>query len=49
MLRKLHIGEVPKVPMDVGATGPKVIGIGARLAERGITVLVNGNATRVAD
>jgi len=33
-LHWLSRGETPKAPVDVGATGPKVIGIGARLADR---------------
>ena len=36
----------PKVPVDVAATGPKVIGIGARLAER-VTFAVGAEPERV--
>lgn len=37
----------PKVPVDVAATGPRVIGIGARLAER-VTFAVGAEPERVA-
>ncbi len=33
-LHWLAQSDMPKTPVDVGATGPKVIGIGARLADR---------------
>jgi 5,10-methylenetetrahydromethanopterin reductase len=38
--------EVPKVPVSVAATGPKMIGVGARLAER-ITFSVGAEPERV--
>ena len=37
----------PKVPVDVAATGPRVIGVGARLAER-VTFAVGAEPDRVA-
>jgi 5,10-methylenetetrahydromethanopterin reductase len=37
---------LPKVPVDVAATGPKVIGIGARLADR-VTFAVGADPERV--
>ena len=37
----------PKVPVDVAATGPRVIGVGARLAER-VTFAVGAEPERVA-
>lgn len=48
MSRSEWIGEsgLPKVPVDVAATGPKVIGIGARHAER-ITFAVGADPERV--
>ena len=39
--------DLPKVPVDVAATGPRVIGIGARLAER-VTFAVGAEPERVA-
>lgn len=42
------IGMVkPKVPVDVAATGPKVLGIAARLADR-VTFAVGADADRIA-
>jgi 5,10-methylenetetrahydromethanopterin reductase len=38
--------SVPKVPVDVAATGPRVIGIGARLAER-VTFAVGSDPLRM--
>ncbi len=38
----------PKVPLDVAATGSRVIAVGARLAER-ITFAVGADAERIAD
>lgn len=38
---------LPKVPVDVAATGPRVIGVGARLAER-ITFAVGADAERIS-
>jgi 5,10-methylenetetrahydromethanopterin reductase len=38
--------DVPKVPLDVAATGPKVIAMGARIAER-VTFSVGATPTRV--
>src|SRR5579871_1522237 len=40
--------ELPKVPVDVAATGPGVIAVGARHAER-VTFNVGADATRVRD
>jgi 5,10-methylenetetrahydromethanopterin reductase len=47
--RNEWIGDarVAKVPVDVAATGPKVVGIGARLAER-VTFAVGAEPERVA-
>lgn len=47
--RNEWIGEsgLAKVPVDVAATGPRVIGIGARLAER-VTFAVGAEPERVA-
>jgi 5,10-methylenetetrahydromethanopterin reductase len=39
--------ELPKVPVDVAATGPRTIAIGARLAER-VTFAVGADPARVA-
>jgi 5,10-methylenetetrahydromethanopterin reductase len=39
-------GDLPKVPVDVAATGPKVIALAARLADR-ITFAVGASAARV--
>lgn len=39
--------DVPKVPVDVGATGPKVIGIGARLADR-VSFSMGADPDRIA-
>ncbi len=39
--------DITKVPIDVGATGPKVIGIGARLAER-VSFSLGSNPERLA-
>ncbi len=39
-------GDVPKVPVDVYATGPRVIRIGARTADR-VTFAVGGDPDRV--
>jgi 5,10-methylenetetrahydromethanopterin reductase len=46
--RSEWIGEtgLPKVPVDVAATGPKVIGIGARQAER-VTFAVGADPERI--
>ena len=41
------IGDGPKVPVEVAATGPKVIGIAARQAER-VMLAVGTDPTRVA-
>ena len=38
--------SIPKVPVDVAATGPGVIGVGARLAER-VTLNVGADPSRV--
>jgi len=46
-LRWLAGSKMAKVPVDVGATGPKVIAIGARLAER-ISFSLGSDADRVA-
>ncbi len=48
--RSEWIGEtgLPKVPVDVAATGPKVIGIGARHAER-VTFAVGADPERISD
>lgn len=46
-LHWLERNDLPKVPVDVGATGPKVIGIGARLAER-VGFSLGSNPERVA-
>jgi 5,10-methylenetetrahydromethanopterin reductase len=45
-LRWLPAG-LPKVPLDVAATGPRVIGVAARVAER-VTVGVGANPERIA-
>jgi 5,10-methylenetetrahydromethanopterin reductase len=42
----IHSLSVPKVPVDVAATGPGVIGVGARLAER-VTFNVGADPDRV--
>src|SRR5207249_804316 len=39
--------SLPKVPVDVAATGPAVIALGARLAER-VTFNVGADAVRLA-
>ena len=39
-------GDLPKVPVDVAATGPKVIAVAARLADR-ITFAVGASAERL--
>jgi len=39
--------DLPKVPVDVAATGPRMIGIGARLAER-VTFAVGADPARIA-
>ncbi len=46
-LHWLSGARVPKVPVDVGATGPKVIGIGARLADR-VSFSLGADPERVA-
>lgn len=46
-LHWLQRNDMPKVPVDVGVTGPKVIGIGARLAER-VSFSLGWNPERVA-
>jgi 5,10-methylenetetrahydromethanopterin reductase len=40
------LGDAPKVPLDVAATGPKVIAMGARLAER-MTFSVGAEEERI--
>jgi 5,10-methylenetetrahydromethanopterin reductase len=47
-LEWLKAMELPKVPVDVAATGPKVIAAGARQAER-ITFNFGGDAERIAE
>jgi 5,10-methylenetetrahydromethanopterin reductase len=39
-------GSMPKVPVDVYATGPKIISVGARLADR-VTFAVGAQAKRI--
>lgn len=46
-LRWIEGSDRPKVPIDVAATGPKVIGIGARHAER-VSFAVGANPERLA-
>lgn len=41
------LGDLPKVPVDVAATGPRVAALGARLAER-VTFAVGAGAERLA-
>jgi 5,10-methylenetetrahydromethanopterin reductase len=45
-LQWLHQHSLPKVPIDVAATGPAVVAVGARLAER-LTFNVGANPTRL--
>src|SRR6202008_3809073 len=47
-LEWLKAMDLPKVPVDVAATGPKVIAAGARQAER-ITFNLGGNPERIAE
>ncbi|RYD88679.1 MAG: LLM class flavin-dependent oxidoreductase, partial [Sphingomonadales bacterium] len=47
-LEWLQAMNLPKVPVDVAATGPKVIAAGARQAER-ITFNLGGDAERIAE
>ena len=42
----LHQHSLPKVPIDVAATGPAVVALGARLAER-VTFNVGADPTRL--
>ena len=42
----IHLSGQPKVPVDVAATGPRVISLGARMAER-VTFAVGASPTRV--
>lgn len=43
----ISLTGLPKIPVDIAATGPKVIGVGARLAER-VTFAVGADAERIS-